>query len=97
FELIDYVLRNSSIKRGKILGIGVSAPGPIDDTNRVILTPPNLTGAKNLDIAQLLEERYQLATVIEVDANESALAVQWFGSDNQNEDNIYVFNDQRIV
>ena len=96
FELIDYVLRNSSIKRGKILGIGVSAPGPIDDTNRVILTPPNLTGAKNLDIAQLLEERYQLATVLEVDANASALAEQWFGRVNPNEDILYVFNDQGL-
>src|SRR5699024_12448428 len=92
FELIDYVLRNSSIKREKILGIGVSAPGPSDDTNRVMLTPPKLTGAKNLDIAQLLEKRYQLATVLQVDVKTAAFAQQGCGRVNQNEDILYVVN-----
>src|SRR5699024_11424263 len=61
----------------------VSAPGPINPVSGTILTPPNLSGAKNLKITELLEIRYDLPTILEVDANASALAEQWFGSSKE--------------
>src|SRR5699024_3746285 len=80
----------------KILGIGISAPGPVDSSSGVILTPPNLEGANNLDITKLLEDRYKLSTILEVDANASALAEQWFGAVDLNKDILYIYNDQGL-
>lgn len=96
YALIDQLLEQSFIDVVKLSGIGVSAPGPIDSSSGIILTPPNLSGANNLDITHLLEEKYRLPTVLEVDANASALAEQWFDRVNLNEDILYIFNDQGL-
>lgn len=96
YALIDQLLEEKTINRSKIVGIGVSAPGPIDASNGKILTPPNLEGVHNLNIQHLLEERYELPTVLEKDANAFALAEQWFGNIKSNEDILYVFNDQGL-
>src|SRR5699024_12586523 len=55
FELIDCVLRNCSIKHGQSLGSGVSGRVPIDHIDRVLVTPPNLTGVKILEVALALQ------------------------------------------
>lgn len=93
YDLVDTLLDQVTLNA---VGIGVSAPGPINPISGTILTPPNLSGAKNLKITELLESRYDLPTILEVDANASALAEQWFGSSKESVDTLFVYNDQGL-
>src|SRR5699024_1862784 len=94
YDLVDTLLDQVTLNA---VGIGVSAPGPINPISGTILTPPNLSGAKNLKITELLESRYDLPTIIEVDANASSLSELWFGSSKVSLDTLFVYNDQGLV
>lgn len=96
YKAIDGLLAQNIVPVTTIVGIGVSAPGPIDEDQGVILSPPNLEYAKNVSIKILLEKRYHLITVLEKDANASALAEQWFGTVDISEHILYIFADQGI-
>src|SRR5699024_2896068 len=96
YNLIDQLLDRTTIDTKKISGIGVSAPGPIDTTDGKVLTPPNLKAMSNIDIQDLLEDRYELPTALERDANAFALAEQWFGRVEPEEDILYIYNDQGL-
>lgn len=95
YTVIDQLLENTTLEISKLVGIGVSAPGPIDQDG-VILTPPNLEGVENVNIKDSLEKRYKLITVLEKDANAAALAEQWFGNVRPEENILYLFADQGI-
>lgn len=96
YTLIEILFEKVGEDGPEILGIGISAPGPVDSSSGIILTPPNLVGANNLDVTKLLENRYKLSTILEVDANASALAEQWFGAVELNKDILYIYNDQGL-
>ncbi|CQR48487.1 N-acetylglucosamine repressor [Paraliobacillus sp. PM-2] len=96
YKTIDDVLNESGLAVSKIAGIGVSAPGPIDENGSQILSPPNLQGVENVNLKDQLQKRYNLITILEKDANAVALAEQWFGTVNNNENILYVFADQGI-
>ncbi|TQS74270.1 ROK family protein [Ornithinibacillus gellani] len=96
YKVIDELVSQADLSFSKIVGIGVSAPGPIDEDDGKILTPPNLHGVKNVNIKALLEQRYELTTVLEKDANAAALAEQWFGSAGSKGNILYIFADQGI-
>ncbi|WP_077328614.1 ROK family protein [Virgibacillus siamensis] len=96
YKAIDELLDQMEIPSSKIFGIGVSAPGPIDEDEGKILSPPNLQETADIKIKQLLEDRYNLITVLEKDANAAALAEQWFGSIQMKENILYILADQGI-
>lgn len=57
-----------------ILGIGVSAPGPINPRTGTILSPPNLPGWRRVALRQIVEDRLGFTTYLGNDANVAALA-----------------------
>ncbi len=58
----------------KVLGIGVSAPGPLDIEKGIILDVPKLEIFRGFNIKDALEERFSLPVYLEKDTN--ALALQ---------------------
>lgn len=71
-RLMDYYSKNFSHR--KILGIGVSAIGPIDPLKVELLNPRDFFGIINFQIKNILEKRYCLPVYAENDMNASALA-----------------------
>lgn len=57
----------------KILGIGVSSPGPVDPVTGKILNPPAFPKWSNCPIGQLLTDAFGLPVYLEKDANAAAL------------------------
>ena len=57
----------------KILGIGVSSPGPVDSVNGKILNPPNFPHWSNYSIGEILGNAFSLPVYLEKDANAAAL------------------------
>ena len=59
----------------KVVGVGMSCPGPLDLINGQILTPPNLRGDwQHLHVAQELSDRIGLPVYLNNDGNLAALA-----------------------
>jgi glucokinase len=77
--MIDEVLGLSELNRKDISGIGVSCGGPLDTKTGIIYSPPNLPGWDALPLKDMIESEFHIPTIIENDANASALAEARFG------------------
>lgn len=85
-ELIDRVLE----KEKDILGIGVSVIGPVDIWKGKILNPPRFYGIKNVNILEILKERYDYPFFIEHDITGAALAELLYGMGRGTQDFIFL-------
>ncbi len=61
----EALLAANGIPWEKLIGIGVSSPGPLDRVSGVILNPPNFPLFAGMPVVQLLQERFQLPVVLE--------------------------------
>ncbi|HRE48036.1 MAG TPA: ROK family protein [Aggregatilineales bacterium] len=75
---------------GRVAGIGVSAPGPIDPKAGVITSPPNLKGWKNIELRRILQEALGAPVFLGNDANLAALAEHQRGAGRGYTDLIYL-------
>ncbi len=75
-----FAFRDEKMPARKILGIGVSAPGPLDPKNGVLLNPKDFFFIENLPLKDFLEERYRMPVFTENDMNAAALAELLRGS-----------------
>ncbi len=76
-------------EKKELVGLGVNLPGIVEqDTGRVRHSA--LLNWSDTPLAQLLEERLSLPTLVENDVNALAVAEAWFGSGKQHEDFLVV-------
>lgn len=68
----EKLISASGVKRGKIMGVGISAPGPIDTVNGRILNPPGFNLWHNTDIAKAVSDTLKMPVYIENDASSIA-------------------------
>ena len=76
-DCIRSIIAESEVPREKIIGIGVSCPGPIDSKNGRILHPPYFDIWHHTDICSLLNRMLDLPVYLENDA--SCLAIYHLG------------------
>jgi glucokinase len=81
----------STTQVADLAGIGISAPGPVDPAQGVILDPPNL-GAEFHDIplAASVSQAFALPTFLDRDTNVAALGEHAFGAGRGVDDFVYV-------
>lgn len=72
-ETIRSMVKKAGIPSHKILGIGIAAPGPVDQSGGRVLNPPNFPGWENCPVASLLEAQLGIPAYLENDACASAL------------------------
>lgn len=77
--MVDEVIGLSGLARQEISGIGVSCGGPLDTKTGIVYSPPNLPGWDALPLKHMIEAELHIPTVLENDANASALAEARFG------------------
>jgi glucokinase len=66
------------VKSGKILGVGIGSPGPLNYKTGTITNPVNLP-FRNTPLRKIIENKIKLRTVLDNDANCFALAEATFG------------------
>ena len=71
-DAIEKMLGEAGIDKSKLIGIGVSAPGPLDGKNGRILNPPRFDFWHNTDISAYLQGRLHVPAFLE--NNTSCLA-----------------------
>lgn len=64
----------------EIAGIGVAAPGPLNNRTGVLYSPPNLAGWQAVPLRDLLYQQFQRPVFVEHDANAAALGEHFFGA-----------------
>ncbi|MGN1142251.1 MAG: ROK family protein [Oliverpabstia sp.] len=86
FCVIDRLLD----KEKNILGIGVASIGPVDIRKGMIVNPPRFYGIENVNVVDVLKERYAMPVFFDHDNNSAALAEKLFGVGKNVEDFIFL-------
>lgn len=69
-----YIRKVLPARADDVLGIGVSAPGPLNPFTGVIVAPPNLPGWLDVPLRDIMKAEFNLPVYIGNDANVAALA-----------------------
>ncbi|GAA0417029.1 MAG: ROK family glucokinase [Bacillota bacterium] len=79
---IERQLSHDQYTNDQVLGIGVGAPGFIEDETGFVYEAVNI-GWKNYDLGNQLKQRSNLPVFVENDANIAVLGENWKGAGNQ--------------
>jgi glucokinase-like ROK family protein len=93
---LDRLVQKTGVNGSRILGMGVSVPGPVDSESGTVFHPPNLPGWGEVPLKSRLEEELRLAVKVEKDANVAALGEKWFGAGQDADHILYVFVGEGI-
>lgn len=63
--IINELVIKSKIERKKILGVGISSPGPVDHSNGTILNPPSFENWHNTDVVTPINNLTGMNTILE--------------------------------
>jgi predicted NBD/HSP70 family sugar kinase len=63
----------------RVLGVGLAAPGPIDQREGVLMSPPRLGGWSRVPVKRMLEEATGLPVTVDNDATAAAIGERWAG------------------
>ncbi len=89
-EVREAVEREGS-PRGPVLGVGISAPGPVDPFRGVVVDPPNLGAAfRDIPLAQHVKSALGLPAFLDRDTQVAAMAEGTFGVARGCPDYLYV-------
>ncbi|WP_099160096.1 ROK family protein [Virgibacillus ndiopensis] len=88
FDNIDYLVTSAPKSAYGIVGIGIGVPGTVSIDGE-ILVAPNL-GWRNINLQNILEEKYELPIIIENEANAGAYGEKKFGVGKDLDNIIYV-------
>ncbi|MGD6993295.1 ROK family transcriptional regulator [Sutcliffiella horikoshii] len=88
FGIVDSLISSMPSSHYGIVGIGIGVPGTVN-TDGEILLAPNLNW-KNVNLKNLMEERYNVPVLIENEANAGAYGEKKFGAGKESENIIYV-------
>ncbi|NMA33382.1 MAG: ROK family transcriptional regulator [Clostridiaceae bacterium] len=78
-DCVRDVMDKFSIKKERLLGVGISVPGIVDSKSHRVVLAPNI-GWEDADPAGMLEKALELPVCIENEAMASAICENWIGS-----------------
>ena len=94
--LVRSLVTKSGLERRQILGIGISAPGPLDARAGVLLAPPNFPGWPSTPLRQIVRDAFGFPTFLDKNANACTLAEKWFGAAREMENFVYLLVDAGV-
>ncbi|OGL40031.1 MAG: hypothetical protein A2043_05175 [Candidatus Schekmanbacteria bacterium GWA2_38_9] len=78
FETIDSAIADAGVDMKEISGIGVAAPGIVDEKNGVLLYAPNWN-LRNIPVKRLLKDKFSIPVKVANDVNAAAIGELHFG------------------
>ncbi|HEU4658016.1 MAG TPA: ROK family transcriptional regulator [Capillimicrobium sp.] len=79
-ELVDHVLDEAGVPRGRVISVGMGVPGPILHRNGTVGSGAILPGWVGVHAGEEMQRRLGLPVVVDNDANLGALAEAMFGA-----------------
>lgn len=74
---IEALIVEAGIDRSRIVGVGLAAPGPLDEANGTVVDPPMLRGWRRVPLRRLLSEATGFAVALEKDTAAAAVGELW--------------------
>jgi glucokinase len=90
YESIYQALQEAHVTLDEIAGIGIGAPGPLNNRTGVVFSPPNLPGWIDIPLRALFVEKFGLPIFVENDANAAALGEYMFGAGRGSKEVVYI-------
>jgi len=87
----DALLRSADVPLDRVLGIGVAAPGPIDDATGTVLTPPLLPSWHHTRLREQLARATGHPVVLEKDVVAAMVGELWAEADHALDDAALVY------
>jgi predicted NBD/HSP70 family sugar kinase len=76
---VERLIEEAGVSRGKILGLGVGCPGPLDPSSGIVYKPPGMLGWEETRLKEMLEERTGQEVIVDNDAVAAAVGERWMG------------------
>jgi glucokinase-like ROK family protein len=89
FGLIKETIDHAPPTIRGIIGMGVGAPGMLNYDQGYILSAPNLLW-ENIKLKDIIEEEFNIPTLIDNEANAGAIGEKWFGFGKKASELVYV-------
>lgn len=90
FQSVEQALEAAGVSLHQIAGIGIAAPGPLNNQTGVICSPPNLPEWDNIPLRTLFADHFEKPTYVENDANAAALGESLFGAGRGSNEIVYI-------
>lgn len=90
FAAVQEALEKAGTTLGQIAGIGLAAPGPMDNKTGVIFAPPNLPGWNHVPLRDIFTEQFHIPVFVENDANTAGLGEYMFGAGRGSSNMVYL-------
>ncbi|HEX7737551.1 MAG TPA: ROK family protein [Ktedonobacteraceae bacterium] len=90
YATMQEAMEKAGVALGEIKGIGVAAPGPLDNREGVLYSPPNLPAWKGVPLRNILSQQFHCPVFLENDANAAALGEFFFGAGQGSRDMVYL-------
>lgn len=84
------LVRREGLPHEKLIGVGISSPGPLDHAGGVILNPPNFTLFRNVDIVSIVQSELSLPAVLENNAVLLAMSEYFHGGMKKFKNSMFV-------
>ena len=84
-ESVEKALKASGVSKSEIKAIGIGAPGVVDRARGLLVTEPNISYIKNLNVREYLKKNFaDIPVFVENDANSAALGEYYMAENAQN-------------
>jgi glucokinase-like ROK family protein len=85
------LLERLDIPGERVLGVGVACPGPIDQSQGLVVSPPRRDRWTEVPIKRLLEQHIGFDVIIDNDANAAAIGERWCGQGRATSDFAFLY------
>ena len=90
YNAIQQALKQANVSITDVVGIGITAPGPLDSKTGIVFAPPNMPGWDHVPLRDLFTEQYHIPIFVENDANTAGLGEYMFGAGRGCNDMVYM-------
>jgi predicted NBD/HSP70 family sugar kinase len=95
-DMINGLINDNDLNGGKILGLGIGTPGPVNIEDDRILSPPNMKMLRYLPFRRMMEDRIGIPVILHRDANAIAMGEYWCGAGFGYNNMVYIDADMGI-
>jgi len=88
---VHRLLRELGVPAERVLGVGAACPGPIDQGQGQVTSPPRLDRWTEVPIKRLLRKYVGFDVVVDNDANAAAIGERWSGHGRTSSDFAYLY------
>ena len=90
-EVALSLLADLGIPRQRVLGVGAACPGPIDQSQGLVISPPRRDRWTRVPIKRLLKQHMGFDVIIDNDANAAAIGERWCGHGRTTSDFAFLY------